>query len=139
MPAPALVLPVDVEKLLVAYFKAVPELTALVAGRVSTALPATPVYPLVLLHRAGGTTRDQGVLDRALVQLEAWAAQGDHASAVAVMSTLRASLRIGRFPGSYAAGVAVGADEISGPTYLRDAATNAERFVWTVQVFTRPA
>jgi uncharacterized protein DUF3168 len=134
-----LTLPVDVEWLLHDYLVAQPELAALVGTRVSTALPQTPVYPLVLITRVGGTLRDQGYLDRPLVFVEAWAAPGKHGDAVAVMATVRALLRGDRLNGSYPKGKVSGADEIAGPRYQRDPPTNAERFVLTVQLFTKAA
>jgi hypothetical protein len=65
---------VNAEALLVAWLKADATVTALVAGRVSTELPASPTYPLVTLREVTGAelVRYKN-LDEARIQVDCWA------------------------------------------------------------------
>jgi hypothetical protein len=61
----------DVEVLLVNWLKAQPAISAIVADRVSTSLPANPVLPALTLFRVSGGP-GMPWEDRARVQVDCW-------------------------------------------------------------------
>jgi hypothetical protein len=60
------------ELLAVTYLRGVAEVTALVAGRVGTAVPAGPTFPYLVVRRFGGIPPVRGHLDAARLQVDAW-------------------------------------------------------------------
>lgn len=66
MPYPLTSLPDD-ELALIQYLRTVSAVTALVpAARITTELPPSPIYPVVLVQRAGGTIISRAIDDSAL-------------------------------------------------------------------------
>jgi hypothetical protein len=70
MPYPLSVLP-DAELALIQYLRLIPEVIALVpAARVTTQLAPSPVYPVVLISRAGGSPAVWQALDEPALQVD---------------------------------------------------------------------
>lgn len=83
---------VDAERLLSAWLRDQDEITALVADRVYTAIPASPTWPLVRLTRIGGAPVFSRPLhlDRALIQFDVFG--GPKVIAWEIAETCRAAL-----------------------------------------------
>lgn len=70
MPAPVTVLP-DAELAIIQYLRARSEVTALVPGtRITTTMPSSPTFPLVLVERIGGIASVWQRLDEAAIQID---------------------------------------------------------------------
>lgn len=140
--------PVDVVKLLVNYLKATASVTALLPTDASghktvygyVLLPEQPTYPLVALHRYGGTRlHPNGHLDGALVQVDVWGTpRTDVGSTQAIVGAVRVALTEPKVAGSHTEGTVAGLAELTGPQWLPDLVEGRVRFVWTVQVWTHP-
>lgn len=89
MPFPLTVLPDD-ELALIQYLRGVTEAVALIpAGRITTEMPPSPVYPLALVQRLGG----EGIwpaLDEPAIQLDV--VGGTKAQCKKAMQTFRAAI-----------------------------------------------
>ncbi|NNC10695.1 DUF3168 domain-containing protein [Planctomonas sp. JC2975] len=73
MPNPIVAIPDD-ELALLQYLKARPEVLALIpATQLSSDMPASPVYPIVLVNRAGGTAHDRAYIDEPALQVDVMA------------------------------------------------------------------
>lgn len=83
---------VDVEALVSQYLRAQSEVTAYVGQRVYTALPESKSFPLVRLHRIGGTPPISRPLhlDTAKLQIDVWG--GSKATALDTMDAIRTEL-----------------------------------------------
>lgn len=83
---------VDAEALVSQYLRAQSEVTAIVAQRVYTALPEDKTFPLVRLHRIGGTPKLSRPLhlDTARLQVDVWG--GSKATALDAMDAVRTEL-----------------------------------------------
>jgi hypothetical protein len=90
MPYPLSVLP-DAELALIQYLRGVPEVVLLIpAARVTTQLPPSPVYPVVLISRAGGTPPVWQALDEPALQVDVLGV--DKASCSLLMRTVSAAI-----------------------------------------------
>lgn len=70
MPNPLAVMPDD-ELAILQYLRAIPEVTALIPGaRITTEMPPSPVYPLALVHRAGGQALVPQAVDEPAIQVD---------------------------------------------------------------------
>ena len=128
MAFPVTVLPDD-ELALIQYLRTVPEVTALVPGaRITTELPPSPTYPVVLVQRAGGV----GIwpaLDDAALQVDVVAAARTDATpntrreCKILAQTVRAAV-LAIANDIVPEGVLVSASEEIGPQYLPDTIPN---------------
>lgn len=90
MPYPLSVLP-DAELALIQYLRGVSEVTALVpAARVTTQLAPSPVYPVVLISRAGGSPVVWQAVDEPSLQVDVLGV--DKASCSLLMRTVSAAI-----------------------------------------------
>lgn len=70
MPNPVVAMPDD-ELAILQYLRTIPEVTALIPGtRITTEMPPSPVYPLALVQRAGGTAAVPQAIDEAAQQID---------------------------------------------------------------------
>ena len=122
MPFPLTQYPDD-ELALIQYLRTVPEVTALVPGtRITTELPPSPTYPVVLVQRAGGV----GIwpaLDDAALQVDVVAAAGARRACKVLAQTVRAAV-LAIANDTVAEGVLVSGFEEVGPQYLPDTIPN---------------
>lgn len=117
MPNPLNVLPDD-ELALIQYLRGLTAVTALItAGNIITELPPTPVYPYVLLQRAGGMTSYPSATDEPAIQVDTLAA--DRHTAKVLMLTVRAAI-LAIANDTVAAGILSSAYEEVGPAWLPD-------------------
>ena len=118
MPFPLTQYPDD-ELALIQYLRTVPEVTALVPGtRITTELPPSPTYPVVLVQRAGGV----GIwpaLDDAALQVDVVAAAGARRACKVLAQTVRAAV-LAIANDIVPEGVLASASEEIGPQYLPD-------------------
>lgn len=106
----------DIEALVIQWALATPEVNT-VNGRIYSAVPATPTFPLIRLTRVGGEPTSRLLwLDQALVQVDVWG--GPKSTARLVAETFRAHLSAS-LVGPHEAG-AVTAVEVGGLTWLPD-------------------
>ncbi len=122
MAFPVTVLPDD-ELALIQYLRTVPEVTALVPGaRITTELPPSPTYPVVLVQRAGGV----GIwpaLDDAALQVDVVAAAGQRRACKVLAQTVRGAI-LAIANDTVAEGVLASGSEEVGPQYLPDTIPN---------------
>ncbi len=115
---PVVVLPDD-ELALLEYLRSVAEVTALVpAARITLELPPSPVYPVVLLQRAGGI----GIwpaLDEPAIQVDVVADAGQRRACKVLAQTVRAAI-LAISNDVVTEGVLASATEEIGPQYLPD-------------------
>lgn len=131
-----LVLP-DVEKLLVDWALAHDEVAAIFEDRIYTAVPKSPVFPLLQFQRIGGGPIDRVAwLDNPLVQVDVWG--GAKVTARAGMATVLA-LVASDLPGSHDLGV-VGATSVGAMSWLPDTSFNPPkpRYTADVSIWLRP-
>ncbi len=125
----------DAERLVAGYLRARPAVTALVGARVSTELPATPVFPAVTLTRVGGLPGVAGYLDRPRIELSCWAATkaAAHALARIVEDAMLAIV------GAHAIGTVTGIIEDGlGLQWNPDPDTDQPRYQFLVELYTHP-
>jgi hypothetical protein len=93
MPNPINVLPDD-EAALIRYLGTVPEVVALTpATSISSELPADPAYPVVLVHRIGGTaTGYWNAIDEPVVQIDVEGEPGTKAAVKKLAQTVGAAV-----------------------------------------------
>ena len=90
MSFPIAVMPDD-ELAILQYLRSVPEVVALVpASRITTEMPPSPVYPLLLVQRAGGQVAVWQALDEPALQVDA--VGGTKAQCKKLMLTARAAI-----------------------------------------------
>lgn len=113
-------------------------LTGLVAGRVSTELPASPTWPLITLMLVTGTEVVREHLDEQVVQLSAW---GDGPSgkgtAATVIRTARAVV-LAAAGMSVARGVITDSRTVQPPRWLPDPETDRPRYVCDMALRVHP-
>lgn len=104
-----------------------------ITERVSTAVPARPVFPHLTIHRIGGVPAVPVRLDSAHIQVSAWGTSEAEASLLA--RTARAVLHRLR-NASYAGAVITGVDDTLGLSWQPDAVRTppTPRFVFGVMV-----
>lgn len=118
MPNPLNVLPDD-ELALLTYLRGISAVTALVsAAKIIQQLPPTPVYPYVLLQRAGGQSPDFRAMDEPAIQVDVLAT--DRQQAKKLMLTVRAAILAIANDIVPNVGVLVSAYEEVGPSWLPD-------------------
>lgn len=132
MPDPLLPSPIP---LLVSFFTARPEITALAGDRIGSRLPGEP-GPAVRITRVGGTP-SQAWQDDPRIQVEAWGASDqDEATADLLARTLLASLA--DLP--RAMGRRVSALQVTvGPLWSPDPTSGRARYLFDVQLNTHPS
>lgn len=136
---------VDVVRLLVNYLLGRTEVTSLVSQRAYgyVMVPENPTYPLVSMHRFGGTLAGpDNHLDRPIVQFDVWAGGSEGAwgssAAWAIVAAIRRVLTPEVIAGAHTEGVVANVTEITGPQWLPDQAEGRPRFTWSVLIATHP-
>lgn len=126
----------DAELVVARYLRAHSEVALRVGMRVYTELPPDPVWPLVRLVRIGGVAEENGYIDRARIQVDAWAASKFEARIVA--ATVQAALFAA--PGSVVSGAVFGevVNDL-GVTWSPDPATGQPRYLFGVRVLLHPS
>lgn len=120
---------VNAEALLVAWLKAAPSVTALVAGRVSTELPASPTYPLVTLREVTGSELVRYLnLDEARIQVDCWA--DTRSAAAALARVVRGAVEAAQGVAT-ASGFVTEARTIIRPRWLPDVITGSPKPVYS--------
>jgi len=118
MPNPLTVFPDD-ELAILTYLRSVSAVTALIsAAKIIQQLPPTPVYPYVLVQRAGGQSPDSRAMDEPAIQVDVLAL--DRAQAKVLMLTVRAAILAIANDTVAGVGVLVSAYEEVGPSWLPD-------------------
>jgi len=113
-----IVLP-DAELALIQYLRSRSELTTLVpAARITTVRPKSPVYPLVLIQRIGGTSLTWNAIDEAAFQVDVIG--GSRYDCQKIARTLAACV-LAIANDIVSEGVLVSAQEEVGPQWLPDA------------------
>lgn len=125
---------VDAELLTVNWLRGHADVTALVATRVYTEVPAQPVYPLLRVIRIGGVPMIAQHLDIARVQIDAWAATKKAARDLA--ATAQAAMH--ELPGARPLGVVTAVEDDLGFTWSPDDATDQPRYVFGVSIYIHP-
>lgn len=119
---PLALLPDD-ELALIQYLRTVTQVTALVpAARITTEIPPSPVYPVVLIQRAGGT----GIwpaLDDAALQVDVVADAGKRRDCKILAQTVRAAI-LAIANDVVPEGVLASGSEEIGPQYMPDTIPN---------------
>lgn len=132
---PARVLP-DAERLVGSYLRGHADVVALAGTRVTTELPATPVYPAVTLTRVGGVPSIANYLDVARLEFSCWAAT--KAAALALARTVEAAMLT--LPGTHALGVVTGVVQVGeGFRWNPDEETDVPRYSFVVECYLHPA
>lgn len=126
----------DAERMVSAYLRDQADLTALVADRVYTAVPANPVFPLVRLTRTGGAPPTELYwIDNPMIQFDIWG--GTKAQARQVAETVRALVyRLRGVQGDTVVSMVKG----GGLQYLPDDTYEPARprYLFTVTIATHP-
>lgn len=120
-------------------------------GRVYTAVPRDPVFPLVVVRRLGGTPVIEQYLDVGRIQVDAWAEKltGEPGSGFSLLGGGKAEahdlaldaqlachgMRLSVFDGAVVTAVE---DEL-GLSWIPDPKTERPRYSFTVAVFVHPA
>lgn len=122
----------DAERLVATALRAHVDVAALVATRVSTELPKTPVFPAVTLSRVGGAPSLAGYLDVARLELSAWAAT--KAAAHTLARTVEAAMLT--LPGTHALGVVTDVRQLDvGLRWNPDEASGTPRYQFMVECY----
>lgn len=130
----ALRLLADAELLAVNVLRADSDLDALIDGRVYTAIPADPTFPLVRVTRIGGIPVIRQHLDVARLQVDVWGSSKYQArlAAAATQAVLHKAV------GAHAEGVVTGVDDDLSLSWQPDAETNQPRYVFGVALYIHP-
>lgn len=136
----SLILGVDTERLMSAYYRAQPEMTSLVGDHVYTELPTHATPPLLRLTLIGGGPVGSLPLwlDESFIQLDAYG--GPKVLARQIIDTARALLWSGPFVGVHSGlGVVTGV-EFTELSYIPDDGYEPARprYIATVSVYTHP-
>jgi hypothetical protein len=137
--------PANVERLVADYLRSASYLASeplastgrTVGSRVSTHVPADPVFPLVVLSRISGARRDNDHLDQPRLQIEAWSEKGDRAEAHEVGQRIRALMASDQIAGLHNLGIVTGTEELSA-LYLADQLTARPRYLIDIRVYVHP-
>lgn len=132
---------VDAEYLLVHYLRLQADVVTFFSGtaRIYTrAVPPSPVFPLVVVQRFGGTHRAAEKLDDAHLQIDVWADVDDRNNAFACMSVIRGALSHWLIVGAHSEGIVTGLEEITGPQWLPDPVKAYAKYIWTIHLYTHP-
>jgi hypothetical protein len=107
----------DDELALIQYLRGVTEVTALIpAARITTELPPTPTYPVVLIQRMAGLTLTWGI-DEPALQVDV--VGGTKHQCKALTQTVRSAI-LAIANDTVAEAVLVSAEEETGPAWLPD-------------------
>jgi len=109
----------DDELALIQYLKTVTQVTALVpATRITTELPPNPIYPVILVQRAGGTVI-WPALDDPAIQVDVCAAAGQRRACKQITQIVRSAILAIANDVVNEAVLASGSEEI-GPQWMPD-------------------
>lgn len=100
-----------------------------------TEIPADPTYPLITLVRIGGRPPIRGWLDRARIQVDAYAL--DKATARLVAATCQQALHAAEHTVTEH-GLLGAVETLSGPRWLPDPTTRHPRYLLDLQIDTHP-
>lgn len=128
----------DVEMHVMEFLRDHANVAAVVDGRVSTRIPADPVFPLLRVQRVGGNQFVRGYADHAEVQIDSWGEADDDPSAWQAIAIAEGAL-IADFQGVYDDAVIDGVDETIGPFSAPDPVTSRPRYIAQVRVTYHPA
>lgn len=119
MPFPLATFPDD-ELALIQYLRSVTEVTSLVPGaHITTELPSSPVYPVVLVQRAGGVAVNPRGVDDAALHVDVIADAGQRRACKVLAQTVRAAILAIANDTTSEGVLSSGAEEI-GPQWLPD-------------------
>lgn len=105
-------------------------------GRVYSSIPRSPVWPLIVVQRLGGSPSEPRALDRARIQADVYGNTKSEARAEADSARLVLHNAEGTiFP--LEAGYITGVEDESGLTFLPDPVTNRDRYTFGVLVYSR--
>lgn len=126
----------DAERLVGTYLRGHADVVALVATRVSTELPANPIYPAVTVTRVGGVPSLAGYLDVARLELSCWATT--KAAAHTLARTVEAAL-LGAPAVAHALGVVTDSRQVGdGLNWNPDEETDMPRYQFVVELYIHP-
>jgi hypothetical protein len=97
--------------------------------------PKTPRWPMIRVHRFGGTAPFAPWLDGGIFQVDVWGRE-DTTELRSIAAKVRVSLQ--EMVGVHDQGVVTGVEEITGPAYLPDPGTGRPRVTWSVRVTAHP-
>lgn len=126
----------DVETLIVKHLQADQDLvTAGVKQIAGPESPKQPKWPMVRIHRTGGSAPVAFWLDGAFIQVDVWGVK-DTAQLRRITSKVWVSLQ--RMIGVHTLGVVTGVEETVGRVYLPDPGTDRPRYLFGIRVFAHP-
>lgn len=125
----------DAEALTVAFLRADDTVQGLVDQRVSTQLPAVPVFPLVLVTGITGREVIRAHLDEQVVQLGAWA--DDEVTAALVARAVRAVMLTAP-QADHELGAVTHTRTVSPPRPVPDPVSDRPRYLFDMGVVVRP-
>ena len=110
------------------------------AGRVYGDIPNGPTWPLVTLHRAGGTPAQENRLDRAQIQINAWAISKPEARLIAAQARQSIRALAGQrvsvtYEGQEVGGFVTAVTDVMGLTPIRDPDTGRYRYFFQVAIY----
>lgn len=104
-------------------------------GRAYSSIPRTPVWPLAVVQRLGGSSVVERRLDQASIQVDVYGNSKSEARAEADKARRALHLAEGTsFPTEM--GFLTGVEDQSGLTFLPDPVTNRDRYTFSVYVYT---
>lgn len=127
---------VDAEKLVSEYLRARPEVTELVGNRTYTEIPAEPAWPIVVLHRFGGTPKISEHLDVAHIHFDAYG--GSKFEARRLAATVFAAVHDLPKQGVLELGVVTDVRNLLGLVWSRDPETNRARYLFELAIDIHP-
>lgn len=103
-------------------------------GRAYSSIPRTPIWPLAVVQRLGGTTAVERRLDQSSIQVDIYGNSKSEARAEADKARRALHLAEGT---SFAieSGFISGVEDQSGLTFLPDPVTNRDRYTFSVNVY----
>lgn len=135
-----LTIPADAERLVSAFLRSDPDVTAVLGDRVYTVLPTEATYPLVRLQRWGGepVVDRPLVLDAARIQIDVW---GDRKKQAHDLAQLVRAVLVERLPWGNSTDGWLVRSLASGLRYLPDESFDPPRprYAVEMEVFVRSA
>jgi len=105
-----------------------------VAQRVYSGIPKVPTYPLLVVQRLGGVPAERHHLDRARIQVDAWANSKDEAHDAAAEARVALHELEGTSVTSPDAYITAVVDSL-GLSWAPDPITDRDRYLFAVEIF----